>query len=72
MSDMSHLSKETPIDLDELRERLRKMSDRELLRFGRAALDACKPHRGNPPRELSVQVEEARAEYRRRKDTKND
>jgi hypothetical protein len=33
---ISHLSGDTPIDLDQLRTRLRKMSDEELLRFGKA------------------------------------
>ena len=65
MTDLSHLSQETPINLEELRERLRKMSDSELRRFGRAALDVCKPHRGVPPREVFVtQSEEARAEWK--------
>jgi hypothetical protein len=44
------------------------MSDRELLRFGRAAREVCKPLRGKPPREVFViQLEEARAEFKRRK-----
>ena len=69
---MSHLSQETPIALEQLREHLRKMSDSELRRFGRAALDVCEPHRGVPPREVFViQLEEARAEYRRRKAAKD-
>jgi hypothetical protein len=57
------------LDLDELRARLRKMSDAELLRFGKAANFMCSPkanlHR--PPREAFViQLREARDEYRRR------
>lgn len=71
MSDMPRLNQETPIDLEELRESVRQMSDRELMRFGRAALSACKPHRGRPPRELFVQLEEARAEWKRRKTAKS-
>jgi hypothetical protein len=66
MSDMSHLSQETPIDLEQLRERLRKMSDSELRRFGRAALDVCEPHR----EVFVIQLEEARAEWKRRKQKK--
>lgn len=73
MSDMYHLSKQTPIDLEELRERLRKMSDRELMRFGRAAVSACKPLRGKPPQEVFViQLEEARAELKRRNTEKTE
>lgn len=37
MSDMSHFSREVPIDPEDVRARLRKMSDAELLRFGKAA-----------------------------------
>jgi len=71
-SDMSQLSQETPIDQKQLRERLRKMSDSELRRFGRAALDVCKPHRGVPTREVFViQLEEARAEWKSRKTAKH-
>lgn len=58
------------IDLDALRERLRKMSDVELLEFGKAARYMCSPaaNLDKPPREAFViQLEEARAEWRRRK-----
>jgi hypothetical protein len=37
MGDLSRLSTEQPIDLDELRQRLVKMSDTELHRFGQAS-----------------------------------
>jgi hypothetical protein len=54
------------INLEELRARLRKMTDAELIRFGRAARFLCRPGK-EPPREaFVVQLEEARAEYRRR------
>jgi hypothetical protein len=70
---MSHLSQETAIDLEQLRVRLRKMSDKELMKFGRAAREVCKPLRGKPPREVFViQLEEARAEFKRRKIEKAD
>jgi hypothetical protein len=39
------------IDLDELRTRLRKMSDDELVRFGKAARFMC---RDKPPRQVFV------------------
>lgn len=58
------------IDLDELRGRLRKMTDGELLAFGRAARNMCSPHFGKPPREAFViQLREAREEWKRRKAT---
>jgi hypothetical protein len=48
------------IDLDELRARLRKMNDDQLIRFGKAARSMC---RDDEPRQVSViQLEEARAE----------
>jgi hypothetical protein len=37
MNDMSHLSGNAPVHIKQLRERLAKMSDAELLRFGKAA-----------------------------------
>jgi hypothetical protein len=58
-----------PFQLDEARARLRKMSDADLLRFGRAAASLCKPdgNFGQPPRKVFVeQLQEARAEWRRR------
>ena len=54
----SPLSTESPLDLEQLRETLRAMSNKELLKFGREALDKSS---------FSVQVEEARAEVKRRK-----
>ena len=56
-------------DIEKLRERLRKMTDAQLLEFGRAARQLCSPEAnfGKPPREVFViQLEEARAEWRRR------
>jgi hypothetical protein len=46
-----------------------KMSDAELLRFGHAAKSMCSPdaYFGKPPRQsFLIQLEEARAELRRR------
>ena len=57
------------VDLEGLRTRLRKMNDAELLRFGQAAKSMCSPdaYFGQPPRQAFViQLEEARAELRRR------
>jgi hypothetical protein len=59
------------VDLDQLRERLRGMTD-ELLRFGKAARNLRSPesNMGKPPRTAFViQLEEARAEWKRRVST---
>jgi hypothetical protein len=56
-------------DVEELRARLRKMTDEELLRFGKAAQFMVTPwaNMGKPPREVFViQLRECRAEWRRR------
>ena len=55
--------------LDELRQRLRKMDDTELLRFGKAAKYMCSPEANlaTPRREsFVIQLQEARAEWMRR------
>jgi hypothetical protein len=57
------------IDVNEVRERLRKMTDRQLVEFGKAASLMCSPeaNRHEPPREMFViQLNEARVEWRRR------
>ena len=53
------------IDLNELRARLRKMTDEELVRFGKAARFICRDK--SPRQAFVVQLEEARAEWRRRR-----
>jgi hypothetical protein len=61
---------EPPIDLEHLRRRLRAMTDDELKRWGQAAARMCTPaaNLGKPPPEsFVIQLEEARAEWRRRK-----
>jgi hypothetical protein len=61
------------VDLNQLRERLRKMNDADLLRFGNAARFMCSPQANSnePPREsFVVQLKEAQAEWRRRKVTR--
>jgi uncharacterized protein YjiS (DUF1127 family) len=60
---------EIPINREEVRERLRRMSDEKLRDFGRACVYMSSPQAnlGKPPREeFVVQLEEARAEWRRR------
>jgi hypothetical protein len=58
------------LNVPELRERLRKMTDTELLRFAEAAKYMCSPEAsfGHPPRHTYVvQLQEARTEWKRRK-----
>ena len=57
------------VDIESLRARLRKMTDVELLRFGKDNRYMCSPYAnlGKPPLEpFVVQLREARAEWRRR------
>jgi hypothetical protein len=57
------------LDVDALRTRLRKMSDEDLQKFGKAARYMVSPgaNMGKPPLPTFVlQFEEARAEWRRR------
>jgi hypothetical protein len=57
------------IDGEGLRERLRRMTDAELLCFGKDNRYMCSPYAnlGKPPLEAFViQLREARAEWRRR------
>ena len=65
---MYDLAGEDELDLDALRARLRRMSDRELLWFGRAARYMCSPavNQGRGPRQMFViQLGEAAMEWRR-------
>ena len=57
------------VDLEACRARLRKMSDEELIRHGKAARYMCSSaaNLGKPPRKVFVvQLEEVKAEWRRR------
>ena len=61
---MYRFARDEAIDLDELRTRLRKMTDDDFLRFGKAARFMC---RDKVRRHVFVvQADEARAEWRRR------
>jgi hypothetical protein len=51
-------------ELQALRERLRKMTDAALIRFGEAGRLLCRDK--NPRRVFVIQLEEARAEWQRR------
>ncbi len=60
----------TPFNVDELPERLQKMSDVELRKFGQATqlMVSPKANPGQPPPEVFViQLDEARKEWKRRK-----
>lgn len=67
---MYRFATDAPIDLEEFRARLRKMTDAQLLRFGKAARYLCSPtaYFGKAPREtFIIQLRECRAEWKRRK-----
>jgi hypothetical protein len=57
-----------PETIEQIRECLRKMSDLELRKYGRAARDLSDPKKdfGPPNPAFKIQLEEARAEWRRR------
>jgi hypothetical protein len=64
---------DSPLDAEEFRARLRKMSDAELLKTGKAAKFMCSPaaYFGKAPREVFViQLRECRVEFKRRKAAK--
>ena len=67
---MTQGNQTTPFNVDELRERLRKMSDAELLTFGQAVQHVVSPrvNPGQPPPEVfGFQLDEARKVWKRRK-----
>ena len=69
VTDQSNLPGDAPVNREELRARLQKMTNNELRMFGRAARKICSPeaNRGKLPREEAViELEEARAELKRR------
>jgi hypothetical protein len=57
-----------PEDIEQIRERLREMSDLELRKYGRAARNMADPRKnfGAPNPAFQIQLNEARAEWRRR------
>lgn len=69
--DLSHLSRPSFIEVEEIRARLAKMSDTELITFARQMRGPVCPrtydYRGKPTvSAFSIQLDEARAEWRRR------
>jgi hypothetical protein len=63
-------------DVEQLRGQLREMDDKTLWKFGKAAAYMASPQAsadGSPPRPVHrVQLEESRAEWRRRHPTHSD
>ncbi len=59
---------QTSQDIERIRARIRKMTDLELRKYGRAARDLSDPKKnfGPPNPAFKVQLDEARAEWRRR------
>jgi hypothetical protein len=60
---------EDVFSVEEIREYIRKLSDKDLLRYGRATRYMTTPQatQGKPPRQVFlVQLEECRAEWKRR------
>jgi hypothetical protein len=57
-----------PEDIEQIRERIRKMSDLELRQYGRAARDLADPKKNfeKPNPAFQVQLDGTRAEWRRR------
>jgi len=71
---MSHLKgiafESGEVELQKLRGRLRLMSDEELVKFGKMVRVLIEPRVGVTPDPWKAQLEEARAEWRRRHPTK--
>ena len=70
---MYRFATDSPLDVEEFRARLRKMSDSELLKTGKAAKFMCSPvaYFGKAPREtFAIQLRECRVEFKRRKAAK--
>jgi len=66
--DSQQFTNEESVDVEAIRSRLAKMSDEDLIKYGRAAANLCDPiaQRGEVRETFRVQLAEARAEYRRR------
>ena len=56
----------TEVELEQLRARLRQMTDEELIKFGKMVRALSAPSVGVAPDPWKAQLEEARAEWRRR------
>lgn len=69
-ADASPLFKKLPINVEDLRQRLKKMTYNELMKFGREATEGCKSTAGKPREVFLVQLAEARTEQKRRQTEK--
>ena len=58
--------KSAEVELEQLRERLRQMSDEELIKFGKTVRRLSGPRVSVEPDPWKIELEEARAEWRRR------
>ncbi len=63
---MSMALESEEVRLQNLRERLRKMSDQDLIQFGKSVRQLCGNHVSSIRSPFEVQLEEARAEWLRR------
>jgi hypothetical protein len=63
---MSIAFESSEVQLQKLRERLRSMTDTELVKFGKAVRGLSEPRVGVIPDPWKEQLQEARAEWRRR------
>jgi hypothetical protein len=67
MSHLKGIAFESPeVQVQKLRERLRQMSDAELIKFGKTVRNLSGPRIGLTSDPWKAQLEEARAEWRRR------
>ena len=64
---MSIAFESNEVQLQKLRERLRSMTDTELVKFGKAVRGLSEPRVGVIPDPWKEQLQEARAEWRRRR-----
>jgi hypothetical protein len=65
------MSQSKPESIEQIRDRIGKMSDAELRKYGRAARNLSDPKKtfGPPNPAFQVQLDEVRAEWRRRHPT---
>jgi hypothetical protein len=67
--DLGAIAFDNTVDIDAIRERLRTLTDTELIRYGKDCVFLCSPKQnfGKPPLEVwALQLREARAEWTRR------
>jgi hypothetical protein len=66
---LTSIALDSGVDIESLRARLQKMSDNDLVQFGKDCAFLCSPKQnfGKPPLEVwATQLKEARREWRRR------